>query len=149
MEAAGATVDVSGRPLRLRDVDLDQFFRPRTVAVVGASDTEGKPNTGITRQLRAWADRVGATLYPINPGRETVFGIRCYPTVLDVPDDIDVAALLVGDPVAALEPVVEKKVAFAVVFASGFAEVGEDGVAAQQRLLDVLADGDTHVLGPN
>jgi acyl-CoA synthetase (NDP forming) len=135
--------------LALRDLDLDRFFHPRTVAVVGASDTEGKPNTGMTRMLNAWAERVGATVYPVNPGRDSVFGKTCYPTINDIPDDVDVAALLVGDPVAALGPVVEKKVAFAVVFAAGFAELGDDGAAAQQRLLDAVAGTDTHVLGPN
>jgi acyl-CoA synthetase (NDP forming) len=142
-------VDTGGRPTHLRAVDLDRFFHPKAVAVVGASDTEGKPNTGITRQLRAWADRVGATLYPVNPGRESVDGRRCYPSVTDIEGDVDVAALLVGDPVAALGPVVEKKIAFAVIFASGFAEVGEDGAAAQERLLATVAGTDTRILGPN
>jgi acyl-CoA synthetase (NDP forming) len=142
-------VDTGGRPTHLRDVDLDRFFHPKAVAVVGASDTEGKPNTGITRQLRAWADRVGATLYPVNPGRESVDGLRCYPSVTAIEGDVDVAALLVGDPVAALGPVVEKKIAFAVIFASGFAEVGEDGAAAQERLLATVAGTDTRILGPN
>ncbi|MDX6284638.1 MAG: hypothetical protein QOG53_123 [Frankiales bacterium] len=142
-------VDVSGRPLRLRDLDLDRFFRPRAVAVIGASDTEGKPNTGMTRMLDAWTSRVGATLYPVNPGRESVFGHPCFPSITDVPEDVDVAALLVGDPVAALAEVVDKKVAFAVIFAAGFAELGDDGAAAQQRLLDTIAGTDTHVLGPN
>src|SRR5882757_7904322 len=75
----GVGVDVSGRPLALREVDLDRFFRPKAVAVVGASDTEGKPNTISTAHLKRWADRVGATLYPVNPGRETVFGLPCFP----------------------------------------------------------------------
>ncbi len=135
--------------MQLRRVDLDRFFHPKAVAVVGASDTEGKPNTGITRQLRAWADRVGATVYPVNPGRETVDGLRCYPSVADIEGDVDVAALLVGDPIAALEPVVEKKISFAVIFASGFAETGAEGAAAQQRLLAAIDGTDTHVLGPN
>src|SRR4051812_6835767 len=133
----------------MRNVDLERFFRPKAIAVVGASDTEGKPNTGMTRHLRRWADRVGATLYPVNPGRDTVFGLRCYPSVTKIEADVDVAALLVGDPVAALGPVVEKKIAFAVIFASGFAEVGADGAAAQQRLLAAIEGTETHVLGPN
>src|SRR3954462_11001290 len=103
-------VDSGGRPTQLRDVDLDRFFHPKAVAVVGASDTDGKPNTGISRQLRAWAERVGATLYPVNPGRDTVFGLRCYPSVTEIEADVDVAALLFGDPIAALGPVVEKKI---------------------------------------
>ncbi|NEE36574.1 CoA-binding protein, partial [Streptomyces sp. SID7982] len=60
-------LDVSGRPLHLDVPDLDRFFRPRSVAVVGASDAEGRPNTGITRQLIAWAERVGARLHPVHP----------------------------------------------------------------------------------
>jgi acyl-CoA synthetase (NDP forming) len=103
----------------------------------------------MTRHLRRWSDRVGATLYPVNPGRDEVDGLRCYPAVGDIDADVDVAALLVGDPVAAIAPVVEKKIPFAVIFASGFAEVGEDGVAAQQRLLAEIQGTDTHVLGPN
>src|SRR4051794_13571648 len=142
-------VDASGRPTQLRDVDLDRFFRPKAIAVVGASDTEGKPNTGMTRHLRRWADRVGAALYPVNPGRDIVDGLRCYPSITDIDADIDVAALLVGDPVAAITPVVDKKIPFAVIFASGFAEVGEDGAAAQRRLLAAIEGTETHVLGPN
>ncbi len=57
--AEGADVDVSGRPLYAEVPDLDRFFRPGSVAVVGASDAEGRPNTGITRQLLDWAGRVG------------------------------------------------------------------------------------------
>jgi predicted CoA-binding protein len=133
----------------LRDVDLDRFFRPRGVAVIGASDSEGKPNTGITRQVLAWAERVGSPMYPVNPGRATVFDRPCFASIADVPGDVDVAALLVGDPVGALPSVVEKKVAFAIIFASGFAELGAEGAEAQQRIVAAIAGSDTHVLGPN
>ncbi|MEU1539472.1 hypothetical protein ABZ461_15380 [Actinacidiphila glaucinigra] len=52
--------------------DLDRFFRPDSLAVVGASDAEGRPNTGITRQLATWTERVGARLHPANSGRAGV-----------------------------------------------------------------------------
>ncbi|MGQ4331658.1 CoA-binding protein, partial [Streptomyces hayashii] len=52
-------LDVSGRPLYADVPDLDRFFRPESVAVVGASDAEGRPNTGVTRQLVSWAERGG------------------------------------------------------------------------------------------
>ena len=53
-------LDVTGRPVELRAIDLDTFFHPRTVAVVVASDTPGRPNTAMTRKVRAWAEKAGA-----------------------------------------------------------------------------------------
>jgi hypothetical protein len=114
--------DVSGRPLHAPVPDLDRFFRPESMAVIGASDSEGRPNTGITRQLIAWAERVGARLHPVNPGRGTVFDRPCHATVADLPEPVDLAVLLVADPVPVIEQLAEAKVKFAVAFASGFAE---------------------------
>ncbi len=107
--------------------DLDRFFRPESVAVIGASDAEGRPNTGITRQLMAWAGRVGARLHPVHPTRTTVFGIPCFPSVADLPEQVDLAVVLVADPLPVIEQLAEAKVKFAVAFASGFAETGEEG----------------------
>jgi acyl-CoA synthetase (NDP forming) len=148
------TTDASGRPLRRREVDLERFFRPETVAVVGASDTPGRPNTGITRQLRAWADRVGARLYPVNPGRAEVDGLPCYSSVADLPDEVgtlDLAVLLVADPAPVVPELIEAKAKFAVAFASGFAETGADGRAAQERLARLVEEAPTglRLLGPN
>ena len=67
-------VDVSGRALALRDVDLDRFLHPRTVAVIGASEASRKPNTAMTRKIKGWADAHGATFYPVHPTHETVLG---------------------------------------------------------------------------
>ena len=149
MSRSTAKLDVSGRPVEPRSVDLDTFFRPRTVAVVGASDNPRRPNTAMTTKIRAWAEQAGADVSLVNPNREEIGGLRCYPTVLDVPGDIDLAAILVGDAVAALEQVIEKKAKFAVVFAAGFAEVGREGERLQARMEQLIADSDVHVLGPN
>ncbi|XQE81444.1 acetate--CoA ligase family protein [Streptomyces microflavus] len=142
-------LDVSGRPLHLAVPDLDRFFRPRSVAVVGASDTEGRPNTGITRQLIAWAERVGARLHPVHPTRETVFGRPCVPSVAGLPEPVDLAVLLVADPLPVIEELAEAKVPFAVAFASGFAETGEAGAVAQARLAAAVERSGLRLLGPN
>ncbi|WP_043264841.1 acetate--CoA ligase family protein [Streptomyces sp. CT34] len=141
--------DVSGRPLSAPVPDLDRFFRPESVAVIGASDTEGRPNTGITRQLIAWAERVGARLHPVNPGRESVFGRACHATVAELPEAVDLAVVLVGDPLPVIEQLAEAKAKFAVVFASGFAETGADGAAAQNRLAEAVERSGLRLLGPN
>ncbi|MET9897877.1 acetate--CoA ligase family protein [Streptomyces sp. NPDC006446] len=142
-------LDVSGRPLYADAPDLDRFFRPESVAVIGASDTEGRPNTGITRQLIGWAERVGARLHPVHPTRRTVFGLPCLPSVADLPEQVDLAVLLVGDPLPVIEELAEAKVKFAVAFASGFAETGAEGAAAQTRLAAAVRRSGLRLLGPN
>ncbi|MFB6845953.1 acetate--CoA ligase family protein [Streptomyces sp. NPDC056373] len=147
--AQSGDLDVSGRPLHADVPDLDRFFRPRSVAVIGASDAEGRPNTGITRQLADWAERVGARLYPVHPSRPSVFGIPCSPSVAALPEQVDLAVVLVGDPLPVIEELAEAKARFAVVFASGFAETGPEGEAAQGRLAAAVAQSGMRLLGPN
>ncbi|OUC89782.1 acetate--CoA ligase family protein [Streptomyces swartbergensis] len=142
-------LDVSGRPLHADAPDLDRFFRPRSVAVIGASDAEGRPNTGVTRQLADWAERVGARLYPVHPSRPSVFGMPCRPSVAGLPEQIDLAVVLVGDPLPVVEELAEVKARFAVVFASGFAETGPEGEAAQRRLAAAVERSGMRLLGPN
>ncbi|MFD9103211.1 acetate--CoA ligase family protein [Streptomyces virginiae] len=142
-------VDVSGRPLHADVPDLDRFFRPESVAVIGASDAEGRPNTGITRQLIAWAERVGARIHPVHPTRPTVFGLACHASVADLPEQVDLAVLLVSDPLPVIEELADTKVKFAVAFASGFAETGGAGAAAQERLAAAVRRSGLRLLGPN
>ncbi|GGZ50230.1 acetate--CoA ligase family protein [Streptomyces subrutilus] len=142
-------LDVSGRPLHADVPDLDRFFRPESVAVIGASDTEGRPNTGITRQLVAWAERVGARIHPVHPTRTAVFGRPCHASVADLPEQVDLAVLLVADPLPVIEELAETKVKFAVAFASGFAETGDEGALAQARLTAAVERSGLRLLGPN
>ncbi|AOR33704.1 pimeloyl-CoA synthetase [Streptomyces fodineus] len=143
-------LDVSGRPLYADVPDLTRFFRPESVAVIGASDAEGRPNTGITRQLLAWAERVGARVHPVHPTRSSVFGIPCAASVAELPcGQVDLAVLLVADPLPVIEELAEAKVKFAVAFASGFAETGEAGAEAQRRLADAVRRSGIRLLGPN
>jgi acyl-CoA synthetase (NDP forming) len=148
-ENSPVKLDVTGRPVERRAVDLDVFFRPSTVAVIGASDNPKRPNTAMTKKIRSWADDAGADVYLVNPNRDEIDGLKCYPSILDVPVDVDLAAILVGEAVPALEDVIEKKARFAVVFAAGFAEVGAEGERLQAQMERMIADSDLHVLGPN
>ena len=144
-------VDVTGRATALRDVPLDRFFSPRTVAVIGASDSEGSTSAMNYRMLRGWLDPRGVTIYPVNPNRGEVGGQRCYPAVADIDDDIDVVVILVGAAAAeaALDDAIEKKAPFAVLFGAGFAESGAEGAARQERVAAKVEDSELHLLGPN
>jgi hypothetical protein len=68
--AAPSALDVSGRPLHLREVDIGAFLHPTTIAVIGASEASAKPNTAMTRKFSQWAEKNGATFYPVHPERE-------------------------------------------------------------------------------
>jgi acyl-CoA synthetase (NDP forming) len=140
---------VTGRPLALRDVDLDTFLHPRSVAVIGASETPRKPNTAMTARLAAWARANDADFFPVHPVYETVLGARCYPSIHDVPGDIDLAVILTGQAVDAYEEVVARKARFAVIFAAGFSEAGRVGEQLEARLDGLVRAGDTRLLGPN
>jgi len=142
-------LDVTGRPVTSRSIDLERFFRPKTVAVIGASDTSRRPNTAMWRKLRTWGEARGAAVYPVNPTRDTVDDVPALDSVLDVPGELDLAVILVGEAVAAFETVLERKPRFAVIFGAGFAEVGAEGEALQDELEALIATGDVHLLGPN
>jgi acyl-CoA synthetase (NDP forming) len=133
----------------LRAIDLDTFFRPRSVVVLGASDTPNKPTSAMTRKIRAWSEQSGATFHPVNPNRETVDGLACYQSIDEVPGEIDLAVILTGNAIEAFESVLDKKPKFAVIFAAGFAEVGADGERQQARLAEIVHASDTRLLGPN
>jgi acetate---CoA ligase (ADP-forming) len=142
-------IDVSGRPLALRDVDLDAFLAPKTIALIGASEQSRKPNTAMTRKFDVWAREHGATFYPVHPTYETVLGHRVYPSIFDIPGDIDLAIILTGRAVDTFEEVLARKAKFAVIFAAGFSETGKDGEKLEARLADLVAGGDVRLLGPN
>jgi acetate---CoA ligase (ADP-forming) len=144
-------VDVSGRPLHLRDVDLDVFLSPRTVAVIGASQSGRRPNGAMTRKIKQWADAHGARLLPVHPEHETVLGEPVYPSLAAIPDDIDIdlAVILTGSAVDTFEEVVARGAKFAVIFAAGFSETGKEGAALEARLEKLVHANDVRLLGPN
>jgi acetate---CoA ligase (ADP-forming) len=131
------------------DVDLDRLFRPGCIAVIGASDTTGSANALLWGRIQSWAHRGGAKAVPINPNHGQVSGTRAYRSVLEVPGDIDVAAILVRDVESALRTAVEKKIPYVIVFEAGFAELGAEGAARQAKLLEIIGDSGVRMLGPN
>jgi acyl-CoA synthetase (NDP forming) len=148
---AGTVHDITGRPIELRHIDLTTFFRPKRVAVVGASDTNARPNTALTQKITIWAEERGATVHFVNPNRETVAGRPCAKALTDIDEQLDLVAILVGEPLPILRDAVAAKAKFAVVFAAGFAEVGAKGEKIQAEMEAIIESGggDFHVLGPN
>ncbi|HHZ09068.1 MAG TPA: acetate--CoA ligase family protein [Rhizobiales bacterium] len=128
---------------------LDALFRPRSVAVLGASDDATRISGRPVRYLIEGGFR--GDVYPVNPNRATVQGLRAYKSLSCVPETPDVALLAVPSSLTeqAVRDCVEKGVKGAVIFSAGYAESGEDGLAIQARISDIANSGGLRLLGPN
>ncbi|PKN10424.1 MAG: acyl-CoA synthetase, partial [Deltaproteobacteria bacterium HGW-Deltaproteobacteria-7] len=128
---------------------LHDFFYPQSIAVIGASDAKGKLGYNVFWNLLS--HKFPGKLYPINPGKDSVLGIKAYRSILDVPEPVDLAIVIV--PAKAVEAAIAdcctKGVRFVVVEAAGFAESGEEGKKAQERIRTIIAQQGCRVLGPN
>lgn len=129
-------------------LSIAQILEPRRVAVFGASDDRGKWGGRIMHYLALHG--FSGEIVPINPRRETVQGRRCYPRIGDAPE-VEVAVLAV--PAAAVPETVRDcaaaGVGCCVIVTAGFAEAGEDGVAAQDEIARISAETGMRLVGPN
>jgi acyl-CoA synthetase (NDP forming) len=128
---------------------LSAVFRPRAIAVVGASDDPvkigGRPLAFLLRH--GYAGRV----FPVNPARATVQGLPAFPSIAAIPEAVDLAVVVVPAErvLDALEEAAAKGIRAAIVFSSGFAEVGETGRAQQARLRALAERTGLRIIGPN
>ncbi len=126
---------------------LEPLFRPKSVALIGASANPSKLSHIALRNLSKGKFR----LYPVNPRETEILGLRCYPSVLDVPDPIDLAvvSLPASLSVEATKECVRKGVRAVVVTSSGFRESGPEGAGLEQALVESIKGTPTRILGPN
>ena len=128
---------------------VELLLNAKSIAIIGASDSGIKPSGRTQRYL----DKYGfsGTIYPINPTRETVQGVRAYASLDDLPEVPDLAVIVL--PQAAVEGAIEHcgrvGISFAIVFASGYAELGADGAALQESLVATARRAGVRILGPN
>jgi len=129
--------------------DLERFFNPRAIAIIGASQDLNTISGQPLRFLKGHGYE--GKLYPVNPRYEEVAGLRCYPALADVPDIPDLALVLVNASRVAdvLRQCGEKGVPYVIIFSSGFSEMGGKGVALQQELMRIAREHDIGVIGPN
>jgi acetyltransferase len=128
---------------------LDPIFKPSTLALIGASDVEGKWGNWVMHNLLNSGYR--GTIYPINPNEEAVVGHQAYRSVLDVPEDIDLAVFTIPSKIVlpVMEQCVQKGVKGAIVVTAGFAEIGGEGRALQEELVKIARNGNINFVGPN
>jgi len=126
---------------------LERIFKAESVAIIGASKDEAKRGYQAIRILLD--DRFDGRIYPVNPKEDSILGLKCYPSVLDIPEDIDLA--LITTPARTLKNVLaecaEKGAAGAVVIAGGFGELGEEGKRFEEEI--VASAKGIRIIGPN
>ena len=129
---------------------LDPIFKPRSIAVIGASNTPGKwgYDTMICILERSL---FRGEVYPVNPREAVVHGIKAYKTVTDIPGPVDLAVIVISSnfAVEAFRQCIEKKVGGAVIITAGFAETGPEGARLQQELAVLSEQSGIPFVGPN
>jgi acetate---CoA ligase (ADP-forming) len=129
--------------------DLGPLLAPQSIAIIGASSDPGRLGGRPLQILLQHGYR--GSIYPVNPGHDTVGGLPAYPSVSAVPGPVDVAAVIVPASlvVQTLRECAGAGVRSAVVFSSGFAEQGEEGRLAEQQIREIARGSGMRVLGPN
>jgi len=128
---------------------LDIFFSPKTVAVIGATENPG--TVGRTLLWNLLTNPFGGTVYPVNPKRSSVLGIKAYPSVAEIPEDVDLAVVVTPPPSipGIIRECGEHGVRGAIVISAGFKEIGAEGAALEEKLLVEARAADVRVIGPN
>jgi len=128
---------------------LDAIFRPKSVAVIGASTRPG--TIGRETLHNILLAEFNGKVFPVNPKAPVIHSIKAYSTVLDVPDAVDLAIIIVPkDNVAEVaRQCSEKGVRGLVVISAGFSEVGHEGKKRELELLKIVQDYDMRMIGPN
>lgn len=128
---------------------LESIFAPKNIAVIGATEKEG--SVGRTILWNLISSPFGGAVFPINPKRPSLLGIKAYPSIKDVPDQVDLAVIVT--PATSIPGIIsecaEAGVKGAIVISAGFKEVGPAGVELEHQLLQNARKGGMRVVGPN
>lgn len=128
---------------------LETLFSPKSIAVVGASTTEGSVGWSLTANL--FKNGYAGKIYPVNPKTDTLFDVPCYPNIAAIPDTVDVAIIII--PAAAVPGALReagvKGVKGVSIISAGFKESGEAGRRLEEEILAIAKEYDIALLGPN
>jgi len=128
---------------------LDPIFKPKSIAVIGASATPMK--WGFRMMDRPIRTGFRGNIYPVNIKGETMFGLPTYKCLLDIPDKVDLVIMTIPAKLvpAAMKECVEKKVGGVVLITAGFSEVDEHGGLIEKEVVRIAREGNIRFVGPN
>ncbi|TPM98491.1 acetate--CoA ligase family protein [Mesorhizobium sp. B2-1-5] len=128
---------------------IHAMFNPASIAIVGATEKPGYGGRFLPNLVNTGSS---ARLYPVNPNRDQIFGVRSYPSVVDLPEAVDLACIVVSSEqvLPAFRQCIERGVKSALIISAGFAELATDqGRARQAELRQLARDSGIRVCGPN
>jgi acetyl coenzyme A synthetase (ADP forming)-like protein len=130
-------------------MSFDTMLRPRSIAVIGASENPSKVGYAVLANLLA--ENFPGDIYPINLKKDTILGKKCYPTLKDVPGVIDLAVIIVTREhvLQVVKDCIAKRVPSIITITAGFAETDEEGKRLQQELARLVREGKITHMGPN
>ncbi len=129
--------------------DLDSLFSPKSIAVIGASNRQG--SVGRAAFTNILLNEYTGTVYPVNPKEHSISGVRAYPSVLDLPETVDLAVVIVPAPIvpSIVEESGRKGVKGLVIISAGFKEVGPDGAELERQVFSIAQKYSMRMIGPN
>ncbi|HEX8463966.1 MAG TPA: CoA-binding protein, partial [Abditibacterium sp.] len=132
-----------------RPQPLSSFFSPRSVAVIGATEAPG--SVGRTVLTNLLANPFGGAVYPVNPKRQSVLGVRAYPSIAEVPDEVELAVIVTPAPFVPglISECAAKGVRSTIVISAGFKETGPEGAQLEQQILERARQSQMRIIGPN
>ncbi|HEY9848820.1 MAG TPA: bifunctional acetate--CoA ligase family protein/GNAT family N-acetyltransferase [Leptolyngbyaceae cyanobacterium] len=143
------TTDPAHDVLRYEHQPLDAIFAPKNVAVIGATEKTG--SVGRTILWNLISSPFGGTVFPINPKRPSVLGIKAYPNIAAVQEQVDLAVVVTPAPTVpgVISECVDAGVKGAIIISAGFKEVGAAGVELEKQVLEQARRGRMRIIGPN
>lgn len=128
---------------------LESLFKPKSVAIVGVSKDANKLGNVVFKNLVNAGYK--GNIYPVNPKYQEVEGLKCYNSIESIPEELDVACLVV--PKDFVKDIVissvKKNVKFLIIITAGFGEMGEEGKKLENEIYEIIKGTNTRILGPN
>ena len=142
-------VDPSNEFLERPAHQLEPFFNPKSVAIIGATQT---PNTvGNTLTNNLISGKFAGKIYPVNPKYDSLFGIKCYPSIEAIPDEVELVVIITPAKTipGIIDQCVAKKAKGAIIISAGFKELGAEGLKLENEVLRRARAGNLRLVGPN
>jgi acetyl coenzyme A synthetase (ADP forming)-like protein len=129
--------------------NLDAIFNPKSIAIIGASRQPG--SVGFSLLANVIDSRFQGIVYPVNPKAKGILGIKCYPNVIEIPDIVDLAVIVVPSLIVpeVLEECGQKGIKGAIVISAGFKEIGGEGLLLEERVKKISRQYGISLVGPN